>query len=74
MFPRFGRQQCESVDMTTRLNKYKSSVIMTELLYSVVLTKSLRLKVKRMKENQFEAVDISNSFKDFGLKTRVPKM
>lgn len=59
--------------MTTRLNKYNLSMIMTELLYSMVLTKSQRQKVNRMRENQFEAVNISNSFKDFCLKARVPK-
>lgn len=64
----------EFADMTTRLNKYKSSVIMAEPLYSAVLTKSLRQKVKRMRENQFEAVSISNSFKNFCPKARVPKM
>lgn len=48
-------------------------MIMTELLYSMVLTKSQRQKVNRMRENQFEAVNISNSFKDFCLKARVPK-
>lgn len=40
-------------------------MIMTELLFSMVLTKSQRQKVNRMRENQFEAVNISNSFKDF---------
>lgn len=68
MFLSCDRDKREFADMTTRLNKYKLSVIMTELFYSVLVTKSLRQKVKKMRENQFEAVNISNSLRTFAPK------